>query len=216
MRTATAENRKAARGSAGPDAITLLRSDHAGVRKLFREYRKLCEGNGRTVERSELANRICEELTVHAILEEEIFYPALREALDHQDILNEAEVEHATAKDLISQIEQAEPGDELYDARVIVLGEYIDHHVDEEEGEMFRQARKAGVDLQALGGAMALRRQELIDELGLAEADDDDAAEDEDEDDEEEFEDENALDDEDEDEDEDDDDEEDDEDEATH
>ena len=195
MRTATDETRKAPRGRAGPDAIALLKADHAAVKKLFKEYDKLREGNARTVEKTEVATRICQELTVHATLEEEIFYPALRDALDAQDVLNEAEVEHASAKDLIGQIEQMEAGDELYDARVIVLGEYIDHHVEEEEGEMFQQARKAGVDMQALGDAMAARKEELKAELGLAESEeagddaeevDADEDEDEDEDDEEE------------------------------
>src|SRR6186713_2953955 len=105
MRTATEETRKPARGRAGPDAIALLKADHAAVKELFKEYEQLCEGGARSVEKTGVATRICQELTVHATLEEEIFYPALREALDDQDILNEAEVEHATAKDLIAQIE---------------------------------------------------------------------------------------------------------------
>jgi len=176
MRTTTAESKKTSRGRAGPDAIALLKADHAAVKKMFKEYKKLCEGDARTVEKSELASQICMELTVHATLEEEIFYPALRAALEEQDLLDEAEVEHASAKDLIAQIEQMEPGAELYDAKVTVLGEYINHHVEEEEGEMFKQARKAEVDLRALGDEMATRQQELKAELGL-DAEDDESEE---------------------------------------
>lgn len=187
MRTATDEAKKpATRGArGGPDAIALLKADHAAVKELFKEYNQLCEGDGEETDKGEVATRICQELTVHATIEEEIFYPALREALDDQDLLDEAEVEHASAKDLIAQLEQMEPGDNLYDAKVIVLGEYIDHHVKEEEGEMFPKAKKSGVDLTALGAEMATRQQELKSELGLAEddeADEDDEEADDDED----------------------------------
>ncbi len=183
MRTATAETRKTARGRAGPDAIALLKADHAAVKKLFKDYKKLCEGDARTLEKSEVAIQICQDLTVHATIEEEIFYPALRATLDEQDLLDEAQVEHATAKDLIAQIEQMEPDSELYDAKVIVLGEYINHHVEEEEGEMFKQARKSGVDLQVLGDEMAARQQELKADMGT-----ENEEADEDQDDEEEYE----------------------------
>jgi hemerythrin superfamily protein len=90
-------------------------------------------------------------LTVHAEAEEEIFYPAAREAIEEQDLLDEAEVEHASAKDLIAQIEAMDSSDPLYDAKVTVLGEYIDHHVEEEEKEMFPKVKKAKLDLEALG-----------------------------------------------------------------
>ncbi len=169
MRTTTAEAKKTSRGRAGPDAITLLKADHAAVRKLFTEFTKLSENDAEDEEKSELATRICQELTVHATIEEEIFYPALRAALDEDGLMDEAEVEHASAKDLISQIEEMEPGAELYDAKLIVLGEYINHHVEEEEGEMFKKARKSDVDLQALGDEMAARQQELKAEMGMDE-----------------------------------------------
>ncbi len=101
----------------------------------------------------QLAEQICQMLTVHATAEEEIFYPAVRAADVDEDLLDEAEVEHASAKDLIAQIQSMSPEDDLYDAKVTVLGEYINHHVEEEEGEMFPKARRAKVDLVGLGRA---------------------------------------------------------------
>jgi hemerythrin superfamily protein len=101
-------------------------------------------------------------LTVHATIEEEIFYPAARAAEVDADLLDEADVEHASAKDLISQIESMSPDDDLYDAKVSVLGEYIDHHVQEEEGEMFPKCRKSEMDLAALAEALAERKSELM------------------------------------------------------
>ena len=106
------------------------------------------------------------ELTVHAQIEEEIFYPALREAIKETDLLDEAEVEHASAKDLIAQIEEAADVDDMFDAKVIVLGEYIDHHVKEERNEMFVKARAArGLDLVALREQLEIRKEELMSEL---------------------------------------------------
>ena len=110
---------------------------------------------------------ICSELTVHTTIEEEIFYPAVREAIDDEDLMDEADVEHASAKELIAQLEAANPGDDQYDAKVTVLGEMIDHHVKEEEGEMFPKARKADIDSAALGEEMAARKAELKEELGI-------------------------------------------------
>src|SRR5690606_9261313 len=104
----------------------------------------------------------------------EIFYPALREVLEEQDLLDEAEVEHATAKDLITQLEGMDADEPLYDAKVTVLGEYINHHVKEEEGEMFKQAKSAKVDLSELGEELATRKEELKAEMGLDEEAEDD------------------------------------------
>lgn len=115
---------------------------------------------------------ICAELTRHATIEEEIFYPAARQAPEEEDLLDEAEVEHATAKELIAQLEAMQAGDEVYDAKVTVLGEYIDHHVKEEQNEMFPRVKKAKLDLQALGEKMLERKQELQEEMGLVEEDD--------------------------------------------
>ena len=111
-------------------------------------------------------------MTVHATIEEEIFYPAVREAIDDEDLMDEADVEHASAKELIAQLEAANPGDDQYDAKVTVLGEMIDHHVKEEEGEMFSKARKADIDSASLGEELAIRKAELKEELGILDYDD--------------------------------------------
>jgi hypothetical protein len=151
------------------DAIALLTADHKEVQKLFKEYDKLVESEAGDEEKRELAEQICAMLTVHATIEEEIFYPAAREGMEEQDLLDEAEVEHASAKDLIAQIEEMEPAEELYDAKVKVLGEYINHHVKEEEGEMFPAAKKAKLDLEMLGEELLVRKQALMAEMGIDE-----------------------------------------------
>ena len=143
------------------DAITLLTADHAKVKKLFEEFAELKEEDGSAEDKSALVTQICNELKVHAEIEEEIFYPAVRKAIDDADLMDEALVEHAGAKELIAQLEEMSPDDELYDAKVTVLGEQIQHHVKEEEGEMFPKARKAKVDSEALGVEMAERKAEL-------------------------------------------------------
>lgn len=151
--------------STGPDAIVMLREDHKRVDALFKQYEKskdeMSDG-----EKEDLAKEICAELTVHAMLEEEIFYPAARAALDvdGDELLDEAEVEHATAKDLIEWIESATPAEPLYDAKVKVLGEYIKHHVEEEHDEMFPKCRKSSMDLKAIGAQMQARKHELVGE----------------------------------------------------
>lgn len=147
------------------DALALLKGDHKAVRELFDEYETLGK-DGDDAEKQALAARICMEITVHAQIEEELFYPALREALDEQDLLDEAEVEHNSARELIAQIESMAPGEELYDAKVTVLGEYVNHHVEEEEKEIFKLAKKTEIDLEALGEELAARRDELKAELG--------------------------------------------------
>ncbi len=144
------------------DAVSLLSADHAEVKQMFESYRELADQNADDEQRGELARRICTTLSVHAEVEEEIFYPAMRENIDDDLTLDEAEVEHAAAKDLIGQIEGMDPGDALYDAKVIVLGEYIDHHVQEEESEIFPQAEKSGIDLDELGAELASRKRELM------------------------------------------------------
>ena len=138
--------------AARTDATALLERDHADVKKLFKQYEKLADAEASGEERQALATQICAMLMVHATIEEEIFYPAAREA----------EVEHASAKDLIAQIESMSPDDELYDAKVTVLGEYIDHHVQEEEGEMFPKCRRAKMDLVGLAQELAERKSELM------------------------------------------------------
>ena len=154
------------------DAISLLTNDHAEVNELFEQYKALAEDEGSmTTDKQSLAEEICTMLTVHAAIEEEIFYPAVRDALDDTKLLDEAEVEHQAAKDLIEQIQDSDPGDPLYDARVNVLGEYVNHHVQEEEGELFPQVRDAELDLDSLGAEMSARQEELL--SADAELDDD-------------------------------------------
>jgi hemerythrin superfamily protein len=146
--------------SKSTDAIALLTADHKAVKALFKRFEDIKDDEDSEDEKQELVQRICAELTVHATIEEEIFYPAVRDAIDDDEIVDEAEVEHASAKDLIMQLEGASPGDEQYDAKVKVLSELIEHHVEEEEGEMFPKAKKA-IDVDAVGVELAARKQEL-------------------------------------------------------
>src|SRR5579863_3733811 len=156
-----------AKAEQNEDAITLLTADHAEVKKLFKEFEDLKEEDGAEEEKSALVAQICNELKVHAAIEEEIFYPAVRKAIDDSDLMDEALVEHAGAKELIAQLEDMSPDDELYDAKVTVLGEQIQHHVKEEEGQMFPEAKRSKVDTLALGTEMAARKSELMSELEL-------------------------------------------------
>ena len=154
---------------AGKDACDLLDADHRAVKKMFKEFEELTGSRARSAgqKKLELARQICLELTVHAQLEEEIFYPALRGAIKDTDLLEEAAVEHQTAKDLIAQIQQMAEPDEKFDAKVKVLGEYIDHHVKEEKGEIFPKARAARkLDLMAMREELEARKEELMAEMG--------------------------------------------------
>ena len=153
------------------DACDLLDADHKAVKKLFNAYDELAgsKARGAAEKRLELAREICTELTVHAQIEEEIFYPALRAALSETDLLAEAEVEHAGAKDLIAQIEALNQPDEMYDAKVKVLGEYIDHHVKEERNEIFPKARSSRkLDLVAMRDELEARKEALKAEMEAA------------------------------------------------
>ncbi|MEJ8839173.1 hemerythrin domain-containing protein [Ramlibacter sp. AN1133] len=150
------------------DACDLLDADHRAVKKMFKQYEELTNSRGRTVaqKKMELARQICHELTVHAQIEEEIFYPALRGVLKDTDMIAEAEVEHQSAKDLIAQIEGMDEADEMFDAKVTVLGEYIDHHVKEERNEIFPKARAGRkLDLVAMRDEMMARKEELMGEM---------------------------------------------------
>ena len=141
------------------DAIALLKQDHRTVEDLFEKFQS-ASGDGR---KQSLAEEICLELSVHAEIEEEIFYPACEGKVD-EDLLKESYVEHDGAKVLIAEIEAGGPSDEYYDAKVKVLSEQIEHHVEEEEKRMegiFAQARKAGLDMDALGLELAARKAEL-------------------------------------------------------
>ena len=148
------------------DAITLLTDDHKKVQKMFKDYEKLVKQDN-DEGKDELAQKICAELTIHAQIEEELVYSAAREVLDETDILDEAEVEHDSAKELISQIEAMQAGDELFDAKVTVLGEYVNHHIKEEQGELFPKLKKSDLDLEVLGDELEQRKTELIAEMGM-------------------------------------------------
>ena len=141
------------------DAIAMLKADHAKVKSLFEQFEGLSDRS--KVSKKKIADQICMELSIHAEVEEQVFYPAVREPVNDNDLMNEAEVEHASAKELIAQIMEMDPGDDLYDAKVKVLSEQIEHHVGEEEKEMFPKVRKGKVDLVALGAEMEAFKAKL-------------------------------------------------------
>jgi hemerythrin superfamily protein len=141
------------------DAVAMLREDHKKVSALFEEFEKARSDR----RKKEIVATICQELTVHTALEEEIFYPAVKAALKDKELVPEAVVEHASVKDLIAQVRDKEPGGEEYDAKVKVMGEFVKHHVKEEQTEMFPKAKKATrLDLVELGEQMQARKQELM------------------------------------------------------
>jgi hemerythrin superfamily protein len=148
------------------DAIELLTQDHKEVKAMFGAFKKIKESADRDEDKADLVQQICTALTIHATVEEEIFYPAVRAGIDDEDLMDEADVEHAGAKELIAQLEASSPGDDHYDAKVTVLGEMIDHHVKEEEGAMFPKAKK-GIDTKAVGAELAARKAELASEMGI-------------------------------------------------
>ena len=140
------------------DAIALLKEDHRSVEKLFKGFEG-AKGDGR---KERLARQICLQLTVHTTIEEEIFYPACEGKIE-EDLLKEAYVEHDSAKLLIAEIEAGNgESDDFFDAKVQVLSEQIEHHVKEEEGELFPQVRKADLDLKAIGEQLSARKKELL------------------------------------------------------
>jgi hypothetical protein len=141
-------------------AIELLKEDHDKVKKAFKEFEKMDREDTEAVQ--QLVQTVCEDLKVHTTLEEEIFYPAVREAIEDEDIMNEAQVEHETAKMLIEQLENMGADDPNFHATFTVLGEYVNHHIKEEEGEMFAQAKTSELDLEELGQRMKQRKQELV------------------------------------------------------
>ena len=157
----------ASQRTAGDDAIAMLKADHEKVRDLFKQFEELMEEEGSEKQKEALARQVCNELKLHTQLEEEIFYPAVRAAIDDDDLMDEAAVEHEGAKELIEQIESMRAGDDLYDAKVVVLSEQIDHHATEEEDEMFPKVKKAKVDIAALGMEMMERKRALMAEMGM-------------------------------------------------
>ncbi|HET7598416.1 MAG TPA: hemerythrin domain-containing protein [Burkholderiales bacterium] len=146
------------RKSSKHDALAMLKADHDKVRKLFKQFEKLEEGE----EKARLVQQACTELKIHTQIENEIVYPAIRDAIEADDLMDEALVEHEAADELISQLEQMQPGDDMYDAKFTVLGEYVNHHIDEEQKEMFPKARASDLDLMALGEQVAARKEELM------------------------------------------------------
>lgn len=154
-------SKSASRSTGNAGVLSILQEDHRKVQRLFKEFEKRAKQQDEPG-KMEIAEQICQELKVHTRVEEEIFYPALYEALSESDMLDEAVVEHATAKELIEQIESMVGSDDLYDAKVTVLGEYVNHHIEEEENEIFPKAKKCGLDLEALGESVAFRKDELM------------------------------------------------------
>jgi hemerythrin superfamily protein len=155
---ATATRKTAARTAKPQDAIALLKADHKKVGELFEQFQK----SKSVARKKKLVEQICTELTVHTEIEEEIFYPAVKAALKDHELVPEANVEHASIKDLIAQVQDVEPEGEMYNARVKVMSEFVKHHVKEEHTEMFPKARKSKLDLVELGAQLAARKKELL------------------------------------------------------
>ncbi|MBV8399222.1 MAG: hemerythrin domain-containing protein [Acetobacteraceae bacterium] len=154
-----AVDRKRAEQTSAPGALDLLEQDHRQVEELFAQYDELKEENA---SKEELAQKICLALEVHAQIEEEVFYPKARKATKDNELINESLVEHATVKNLISEIEEMDAEDELYDAKVRVLGEMVKHHIHEEEQELFPEVEAAEIDLEALGKEISERKEALM------------------------------------------------------
>lgn len=140
------------------DATTLLRADHKRVSELFASYEK----SRSVATKKQLVAQICTELSVHAQVEEEIFYPAVKKALKDKVLVPEATVEHASLKALIAQVEGVEPDGEMFDAKIKVLSEFVKHHVKEEQAEMFPKAKSTDLDMNELGSQLAARKTELL------------------------------------------------------
>lgn len=155
---------KSLEATKSPEATALLRADHKHVAGLFEEY----EATKSTAKKKKLVAEICTELSVHAQVEEEIFYPAVQKALKDHELVPEATVEHASMKELIAQVEGKEPDGDMFDAKVTVLSEYVKHHVKEEQNDMFPKAKAASLDLHALGAEIAERKAQLLAERGKA------------------------------------------------
>lgn len=144
------------------EAVAMLRADHKLVSGLFADFEKTKS----PARKAKIVAQICRELAVHTQIEEEIFYPAFQSALKDHELVPEANVEHGSVKDLIRMVEGVEPGGDEYEARVKVMGEFVRHHVKEEQNEMFPKAKNSKLDLIALGEQMFNRKQELMRSLG--------------------------------------------------
>jgi hemerythrin superfamily protein len=143
-----------------PDAIALLREDHAKVTKAFKEFEKMEIED--VVLLKEFVGTVCEDLKAHTMIEEEIFYPAVREKIEDDDLMDEALAEHQSAKELIAQLEALDPADPEYVASFTELGEDVTHHVAEEEDEMFPEVKELDLDLEALGRRMQERKDQIV------------------------------------------------------
>lgn len=158
MTTATKTTTERQPSGKPQDATALLRADHEAVGSLFADYEK----TRAPARKKELVAKICTELSVHAQIEEEIFYPAVKLALKDKKLVPEATVEHATLKALIAQVEGVEPEGEMFDARIKVMSEYVKHHVKEEQGQIFPKAKSTKLDMHVLGALLAERKAELL------------------------------------------------------
>jgi iron-sulfur cluster repair protein YtfE (RIC family) len=148
-----------------PDALAFLRVEHEQLRRLFARCEDLRGLEDAEERLAELVDDLCDALIVHTMIEEELFYPALREASGDDELFDDAELEHAGARELVSQLEVMYPGDEHFDATLAVLADEVAHHIAQEESEMFALARTAGVDLSALGQRLALRQAQLEEDM---------------------------------------------------
>lgn len=166
--TAADDDNSVEQASGATDAIELLTADHEDVRMLFADYEDLVADGASALDRAHLAKQICSALIAHAAIEEEIFYPAARESVEQPELLDQAEAEHGSAKALIAQIQRMDPASPQYDALVMQLQDAVDQHLHEEEGELFPQMQRSGVDLQQLGEQLAQRKEEVLDELEQA------------------------------------------------
>jgi hemerythrin superfamily protein len=143
------------------DALDLLDADHKLVKKLFIEFKGLCDDGAPPGIKQQIAQKICQELTVHAQIEEEIFYPAVREAVGNDELMDEAEQEHAQAKQKIAQIQGMSGSDEGFDDAVKELASLIDQHVLEEREQIFLQAKLSDLDLRGMAPELFARKKEL-------------------------------------------------------
>jgi hemerythrin superfamily protein len=158
----TQKSRKQGEGSS-PDVLTLLKEDHQKVERLFETFQKQKDQDS-PEEKADLVSEVCTELLVHADLEEELFYPKVRQAISDEELVEEAHVEHEGVRELINQLQEMDPEDKEYNATVKVLSEQVLHHVEEEENEMFPKVRKAKLDLQAMAEEVVERKATLMEE----------------------------------------------------
>ena len=174
-KTATKSTRRSIAKTSSEDALHLLAEDHKNVIEMFDEFAQMKKKNDNDEEAKQmLVESACAELSIHTQVEEEIFYPAARDAIDDMDLLDEAEVEHASARQLITELASMQPDDDLYDAKFTVLGEYVKHHIEEEEKQLFPKLKKVKIDLVELGEEIRERKLELREELGVTSQEDED------------------------------------------